>query len=87
MTYRKTGTLLAVIGVLYLLFPFFAGLFAIGDRDGPKIYSSSYHTMLYMISYETVRDEKPRQNIFLERPWFYGFPRKQRDIKNESSPQ
>ena len=76
MTYRKISRLLALIGVLYLLFPFFGGLLAIGDRDGPKIYSSSYHTLLYMISYEMVRDEKPRQNPFLERPWFYGFPRK-----------
>jgi hypothetical protein len=67
------------------LFPFVAGLFAIGDRDGPKIYPSSYHTILYMISYEMVRDEKPRQSPFFERPWFYGFPRKRREIKNEPS--
>ena len=87
MTYRKASRLLSLIGVLYLLFPFVAGLFAIGDRDGPRIYSSSYHTMLYMISYEMVRDEKPRQNPFLERPWFYGFTRKPVDIKNESLPR
>jgi hypothetical protein len=85
MTYRKISRLLALIGVLYLLFPFFAGLLAIGDRDGPKIYSSSYHTLLYMISYEMVQDEKPRQYLFLERPWFYGFPRKRLDIKNDPS--
>ena len=83
MIYRKASKLLAVIGVLYLLFPFVAGLFAIGDRDGPRIYPSSYHTVLYMVSYEMVRDEKPRQSPFFERPWFYGFPRKRRDIKNE----
>ena len=85
MTYRKASKLIALIGLLYLLFPSVAGLFAIGDRDGPKIYPSSYHTILYMVSYEIVRDEKPRQNPFLERPWFYGFPRKRREIKNESS--
>ena len=83
MTYRKASKLLALIGVLYLLFPFVAGLFAIGDRDGPRIYPSSYHTVLYMVSYEMVRDEKPRQSPFFERPWFYGFPRKRREIKND----
>ena len=85
MIYRKASKLLAVIGVLYLLFPFVAGLFAIGDRDGPRIYPSSYHTVLYRVSYEMVRDEKPRQSPFFERPWFYGFPRKRREIKNEPS--
>lgn len=85
MTCRKASKLLALIGVFYLLFPFVAGLFAIGDRDGPKIYPSSYHTILYMVSYEMVRDEKPRQSPFLERPWFYGFPRKRRDLKDDPS--
>ena len=64
MTYRRASKLLALIGVLYLLFPFVAGLLALGDREGPKIYPSSYHTLLYMISYEMVRDEKPRQSFF-----------------------
>jgi hypothetical protein len=78
MSYRKVSTLLALIVVLYLLFPTVAGLFALGDRDGPKIYPSSYHTILYLISYEMVRNEKPRQSLLFERPWFYGFPRKRR---------
>lgn len=76
MTRRRMAKVLILVAVLYIIFPFLAGLFAIGDRDGPKIYPRSYHTVLYMISYEIVRDEKPRQNIELERPWFYGLPRR-----------
>jgi hypothetical protein len=83
MTRRDVGKVIALTVILYLLFPLVAGLFGIGDRDGPKIYPSSYHTVLYMITYEEVRSEKPRENPFYERPWFYGFPRKQREIKNE----
>ena len=78
MRLRKFSIFASVVVILYLVFPVIAGLFAIGDRDGPKIYPESYHTMLYMISYEAVREEKPRQNPFLERPWFYGFPRRKR---------
>ena len=85
MTYRKASKLLALISVLYILFPFVAGLLAIGDRDGPKIYPSSYHTILYKIGYEMVRDEKPRRSPFLGRPWFYGFLRKRLEFKNDPS--
>ena len=72
---RRVAKILISIVVLYLVFPFIAGLLAIGDRDGPKIYSQTYHGSLYTISYEMVRDQKPRRNTELERPWFYGFPR------------
>ena len=72
---RRMAKILISIAVLYLVFPFIAGLLAIGDRDGPKIYSQTYHAILYTISYEMVRDQKPRRNIELDRPWFYGFPR------------
>ncbi|HKU76434.1 MAG TPA: hypothetical protein VJR02_21160 [Pyrinomonadaceae bacterium] len=67
--------------MLYLAGPLYAGLFGIGDREGPQIYSREYHTVLYVISYEMVRDEKPRVSIEsteLNRPIFYGFPRTQR---------
>ena len=72
---RRMVKILIPIVVLYLVFPFIAGLLAIGDRDGPKIYSQTYHAILYTVSYEMVRDQKPRRNLELERPWFYGFPR------------
>ena len=79
----RTKLILSVFAasMLYLAGPLFAGLFGIGDREGPRIYSSEYHTELYIISYEMVRDEKPRMNIEtseLNRPIFYGFPRTQR---------
>lgn len=75
MSRRKTVKLLLLIGLLYLVFPFIAGLLAIGDRDGPKIYPETYHAILYRIGYGLVREDKPRRNIELDRPWFYGFPR------------
>jgi len=75
MFMRRMAKILIPIAVLYLVFPFIAGLLAIGDRDGPKIYPQTYHGGLYTISYEMVRDQKPRRNIELDRPWFYGFPR------------
>ena len=76
MMRTRIAKVLTSVAVLYVIFPFIAGLLAIGDRDGPKIYPRSYHTALYIISYEMVRDEKPRQNIQLERPWFYGLPKR-----------
>ena len=72
---RRFFSIVAFVAVLYFVFPFIAGLLAIGDRDGPKIYPRSYHANLYAISYEFVQDEKPRSNIELDRPWFYGLPR------------
>lgn len=67
--------------ILYLAGPLIAGLFGIGDREGPRIYAKEYHSQLYMISYEMVRNEKPRVSIetsALQRPIFYGFPRTRR---------
>jgi len=80
MTRGRTAKVLMLVAVLYVIFPFLAGLFAIGDRDGPRIYSRSYHTVLYRIGYQIVRDEKPRQNIELDRPWFYGLPRRRMQV-------
>ena len=74
----KIARLVGIVVIVYLVFPIVAGLLAIGDRDGPKIYPMEYHSFLYMVSYESVREEKPRINPDLERPWFYGFPRRPR---------
>jgi hypothetical protein len=76
--YKKTFTPIVLTVLLYLVFPLVAGLLAIGDRDGPKIYPPFYHEQLYMISSESVWHEKPRQNFEFERPWFYGLPRQRR---------
>ena len=77
MIHSRAAKLVILVTLLYLVFPFIAGLLAIGDRDGPKIYSRSYHAFLYITSYESVRNEKPRRNIESERPWFYGLPARQ----------
>lgn len=78
MTRLRIAKIFGAVVILYIIFPFLAGVFAIGDRDGPKIYPEYYHAQMYMISYEAVWDEKPRQNYLFERPLFYGFPRKRR---------
>ena len=83
MLYRKASVLILFSVIVYLLFPIVAGLCAIGDRDGPKIYPKAYHATLYMVSYEAVRNEEPRESYLYERPWFYGFPRKQRELKDD----
>ena len=70
--------LLAIAVLLSLELPIFAGVFAIGDREGPSIYSRDYHSFLYITSYEIVRNEKPRLRIDANsfgRPLFYGLPR------------
>jgi TonB-like protein len=76
--------LLAIAAILYLQFPLVAGAFALGDRDGPRIYSGSYHSFLYLISYEAVHGEKPRINFNFERPLFYGLPRSPRNIDTDN---
>jgi hypothetical protein len=79
---RANSTLSIVAAlILYLEGPFIAGLLGIGDREGPRIYPEEYHTVLYITSYEMVRNEKPRVSIEmseLQRPIFYGFPRTRR---------
>ena len=60
--------------ILYIAGPFIAGLFAIGDREGPRIYPKDFHTVLYKITYSATHDDKPRVAEG-ERPLFYGFPR------------
>ncbi len=71
---------IAIALILYLAGPLIAGVLGIGERDGPRIYPSDYHSALYIIAYEEVRGEKPRLNIDgeLERPLFYGLPRPHR---------
>jgi hypothetical protein len=65
--------------ILYLAGPLIAGLFGIGDRDGPRIYASEYHTALYRITYSMTHDDKPRIAWDAgERPLFYGLPRTRR---------
>lgn len=62
--------------LIYLLFPFFAGMLSLGDKMGPVIYFQGYHIVLYQVGYEVVYDEKPRASLEYERPLFYGLQRK-----------
>lgn len=65
---------LAVMAV-YLVLPLLAGVFAIGDRRGPRVYPASFHEPLYVIGWEVAgRDGKPRVlgRGASPRPWFYG---------------
>ena len=65
--------------ILYIAGPLIAGLFGIGDREGPRIYSKDFHTVLYKITYSATHDDKPRIPFPAgERPIFYGFPRTSR---------
>jgi hypothetical protein len=62
--------------ILYIAGPLIAGLFGIGDREGPRIYSKDFHTVLYKITYSATHDDKPRIGLGAgERPIFYGVPR------------
>ena len=77
----KLNILVATVLILYLGGPLIAGLFGLGDRDGPRIYPSRYHTVLYKITYSMTHDDKPRigwDSNESERPLFYGFARPHR---------
>jgi hypothetical protein len=79
---KVNRVLIVVIAiVLYLIGPIIAGLLGLGERDGPIIYSSEYHTVLYIAAYESARNEKPRLSLDhgeFDRPLFYGLPRRRR---------
>lgn len=61
-----------VVLMIYVTFPFFAGLCDLGgDRRGPKIYNRSHHEILYRLGYSLVRNERPRVPFDRDRQWFY----------------
>jgi len=65
--------------ILYLAGPLIAGFFGIGDREGPRIYSRGFHTVLYKITYAVNHNDKPRISSDPgDRPLFYGLPRTRR---------
>ena len=57
---------IAIISV-YLITPFFAGLFGTYDRRGPKIFWEEHHELLYQIGYGFFHDDKPRVPRWRER--------------------
>ena len=70
----------ALVGSVYMGFPLVAGFIGIGERNGPKVYMPFHHEMLYSLGYSfnSKHVDKPRVNVFLERPIFYGG---KRDLK------
>lgn len=75
---RKQFTLLCVLMLTtYLAAPIAAGIFEIGDKWGPRLYSTKVHSDLYYLGWSMTshRDNKPRIGVLYKpelRPWFYG---------------
>lgn len=82
---RCLGAAVAATLVFYALFPLAAGLFGIGDRDGPKLYLEGHHDLLYSITYSLNHDDKPRVAAGSARPLFYGLARP--PIRSASDPE
>jgi hypothetical protein len=78
---RKLWILAAtLIGGVYLLLPFVAGILYWGDRSGPVIYPIAYHEVPYRLGYILPGRPKPRiralDEILTRRPFFYGMQRR-----------
>ena len=72
-------TTILILLLLYMLLPFAAGIFEIGDRAGPKIYPVSYHEAVYDIGRNLIKPNSKKQHSWFgfkkkERPWFYSIP-------------
>jgi hypothetical protein len=58
--------------VVYLVFPFFAGVFSYYDRRGPLIYPEAYHDLCHRVGWALAGHRgKPRVPFHLERTIFY----------------
>ena len=67
-------SLLFFIILTWIALPLFAGLFAVGEPDGPKIYPVKMHEYFYRIGYAAAGRGTARKSLssyFYERPWFY----------------
>ena len=85
---KKRITISAIIAVgLYAIAPIFAGIWKIGDKQGPVIYLEAYHAPLYIIAHEIRYNIKPRESMvwsLYNRPYFYGFSRRPKvQVKRE----
>lgn len=75
LPYSRLVLAAVVLAVIYVSLPLGAGIFAIGDRRGPRIYPVGGHEILYIVGWElSGREGKPRVlgRGSAERPWFYG---------------
>ena len=59
MNRRKSKFVWLGLGI-YLIVPFFAGVFSIGNKLGPRLYPESLHVVVYSIGYRAAYDTKPR---------------------------
>ena len=69
------GSTIVGLIMLWLSLPVIAGLFKIGEPNGPKIYPVRLHTALYGLGYRAAGHGEPHSSInswFYVRPWFYG---------------
>lgn len=80
-TYKIKKNLLLfilIIAVVYLILPFWAGVFNYKITTGPKIYWEDYHFIIYCIGHKFSRQPYDRPTggraIFYDRPWFYFMP-------------
>ena len=64
----------------YIVMPFFAGYWGIGDMRGPLIYPQSYHESIYVLGWEgsphteAGKPRVPYPGWQTTRPLFYGLP-------------
>jgi len=71
----KIGTAIAILVVIWLLMPVLAGMFKLGEPEGPKIYPAKMHAALYRMGYGAAGHGTAHSSLtsfMYERPWFYG---------------
>jgi hypothetical protein len=88
MKKRRIILLMVALVACYFLGPVLAGAFRVGERSGPVIYPDSFHTVLYIIAYESLHNEKPRgppDSWMYRRPLFYGLSRRLRPEKDREA--
>ena len=69
------GSTVVGLIMLWLILPVIAGLFNIGEPDGPKIYPANMHSALYGLGHRAAGRGEPHSSMtgwFYTRPWFYG---------------
>jgi|UniRef100_UPI0037850B5D hypothetical protein len=76
---HRRSTLVACLLIAYVSAPYLAGIYQIGEREGPVIYPEGYHSFVFQMGHESFHHEKSRQSLdvwMYKRPFFYGLPRR-----------
>ncbi len=69
------GSTVVGLIMLWLILPVIAGLFKIGEPDGPRIYPASMHRAIYSLGHRAAGRGEAHSSLsstFYTRPWFYG---------------